>query len=419
MVRMDGRRHHEHEQLFRQRLLADLAFRGWWARVLKGWNEFNAAVAIAVFNDDTNKFNQVLSSFLTDADSGLRATYANGEVSDTGRDQGHAGLYVIDLAWTAEVFWKQGVDVFSIFDKRIHAAGEYFSRYNGVSLQTNLPYMPIGAPFWGVFNNIGGTPGSGGLDALSPNIIHAAYAVRLGINTPYIDLNGLRGGDEEGFVYYKVADTSTAVPPAIVSLPATASLSTGLTSADLNGCAPAGTTSYSGGTWTLSSGYNGLDPWNYTTLNDSVHFAYKQVTGDFTFIARVDSVSNVSGHDKAGIMLRDSLGTVTERSWVAITSANTTERAITGWSDLPYGANSASIASPISRMPYWVRSERVRQPRPNLHLGRRRILDSGLHHGLWQPAQHDVCRAVWNLVDHRNPQHRADFQRAHHWRRQR
>jgi autotransporter-associated beta strand protein len=337
----------------------DLSIPGLVTQGSQGMEEINAAVAIAVFNDDTNKFNQVLTTFLTDADSGLRDTYANGEVGDTGRDQGHAGLYVIDMAWTAEVFWKQGVDVFSIFDNRIHACGEYYSRYNGVSLQANLPYIPIGAPFWGLFNNIGGTPGSAGLDALSPNILHAAYSVRKGISTPYVDLNGLRGGDEEGFVYYKVADTSTATPPAIPSLPATASLTTGLTRADLNGCTPTGSASYSGGTWTLSSGYNGGDPWNYNTANDTVQFVYQQLTGDFTFIARVDSVSTVSGHDKAGLMLRDSLGSANERMWVAITSNTNFERCVRGWSDLPYGANSASIGSPILRFPYWVRMERV------------------------------------------------------------
>ncbi|HLP77208.1 MAG TPA: alginate lyase family protein, partial [Candidatus Paceibacterota bacterium] len=59
----------------------------------QGMEPLAAAAAIAVFNDDTNKFNQVLSSFLTDADAGLRDTLANGEVGDTGRDQGHTSLY--------------------------------------------------------------------------------------------------------------------------------------------------------------------------------------------------------------------------------------------------------------------------------------------------------------------------------------
>lgn len=325
----------------------------------QGMEDLTAAVAIAVFNDDTNKFNEVLSSFLMDADSGLCDTYANGEMGDTGRDQGHAGLFVFDLAWIGEVFWKQGVDVFSIGGDRIHACGEYYTRYNGSSsLQTNLPYVPIGAPFWGVFNNIGGSPGSAGLNGLAPNIIHAAYAVRLGLQTPFMDLYGLRGWDEDGFVYYKTTDSSAATPASVTTLPLTASVSGGLTSANLNGCTPAGSASYSGGTWTLTGGYAGGDPWD-TAGNDTVHFVHQQVSGDFVMTAKVNSVSATDGHAKAGIMMRDSLGTATYRVWVAITDSTTYERGMIGWSDLPYGSNAESESSTISRKPYWVKIERV------------------------------------------------------------
>jgi hypothetical protein len=46
------------------------------------------------------------------------------------RDQGHSYGQLMHLAWIAEVYWKQGVDVYSDLDNRLLADGEFFSRYN-------------------------------------------------------------------------------------------------------------------------------------------------------------------------------------------------------------------------------------------------------------------------------------------------
>jgi fibronectin type 3 domain-containing protein len=351
----------------------DLGLPGPSATGSQGMESLTAAIAIAVFNDDTNKFNQVMTNFLTDADTALRDTLANGEMGDTGRDPGHAGLYLDLMAWMAEVFWKQGVDVYSVYDNRIHACAEYNCRFN--LGQTNLPFAPFGAPFWGVFNQIGGSPWNG-LYGTTRNIIHVAYAERLGIQTPYIDLFGLSWGMDD-FMFYRLTDPSTATPPVIASLPATASLTTGLTSADLNGNTP-GSTSYSGGIWTLQGGYNGGDPWNGGS--DTIRFAYKQLTGDFTFVAKVNSVSNVgAGNAKAGIMLRDSLGNPGERVFASMTPNNTCERIMYGWTSggLPYGNNAAAESFSYLQIPYWVKMERV---------GQRIQTYTSINGGDWSPA---------------------------------
>jgi fibronectin type 3 domain-containing protein len=351
----------------------DLGLPGPSASGSQGMESLTAAIAIAVFNDDTNKFNQVMTNFLTDADSGLRDTLANGEMGDTGRDPGHAGLYLDLMAWMAEVFWKQGVDVYSVYDNRIHACAEYNCRFN--LGQTSLPFAPFGAPFWGVFNSIGGSPW-GGLYGTTRNIIHVAYAERLGIQTPYIDLFGLSWGMDD-FMFYRLTDSSTATPPVIASLPATASLSTGLTSADLNG-STAGSTSYIGGVWTLRGGYSGGDPWYGG--NDTIRFAYKQVTGNFVFVAKVNSVSNVgAGNAKAGIMMRDSLGNAGQRVFVSMTPNNTCERVMYGWTSggLPYGDNAAAESFFYLRLPYWVKIERI---------GKRIQTYTSINGGDWSPA---------------------------------
>jgi len=324
----------------------------------QGIEQMQAAVAIAVFNDDTTKFNQALSAFLSDADSGLRATSSNGEPCDMGRDQGHTALYVLNSAWIGEVFWKQGVDVFSLLDNRILALGEYYSRYNITGIAP--AFVPLGGPFWGVFPNISGGPRTSTQPRLALNILHGAYAVRKGLTLPWVEqYRRDQSEDAMSFLYRKSGDTSTAVAAMLPNPPSTASLTTGLASADLNGCSPAGSTNYSNGRWTLVSGYNGIDPWG-TTGNDTVRFAYKQITGDFTMLAQVTSVANVGSLGaKAGIMVRDTLNSATNRCWIAMTPGLTYERALLGWTSLSYGSNSQARSFSITQMPYWVKLERV------------------------------------------------------------
>jgi autotransporter-associated beta strand protein len=331
----------------------------------QGGYEMMGAVAIAVFCDDTNRLNQAITSLTTDSNAGFRDTLPNGQVGDYQRDQGHSFWQIYQVAWAAEVLWKQGIDVFSLFDNRILATTEYYGRYNLPG--PNPPFIQFGATYNGATISGGlsstnqGAPRSSTQDRMNFNIVQGAYGVRMGLSTPWTSLY-LNDQTEtaDSFVYRKSADASTAANKVTVSFPATASLTAGLTSADLNGATPTGSTAYNDGVWTLTSGYDGGDPWNTGSGNDTVHFAYEQVTGDFTMIAQVTSVGNVgNSHAKAGIMLRDSLGTATNRFWGAMTAATNFERVVIGWTNMPYGANMASASSPVSQIPYWVKMERV------------------------------------------------------------
>lgn len=316
------------------------------------------AVAIAAFCDDATMLTEALTSLTTDSNSGLRDTLPNGEVGDTQRDQGHSFGEIWALAWCGEVFWKQGIDVFSLWDNRILATAEYYTRYN-------LPgptqaYQYFGATYVNALYSVpGGDPRSSTQNRTVFNIIQGAYGIRMGLSTPWTALYlGDQTETADSFAYRKPADFSTATPQT-VTFPTTASLTTGLTSTDLNGATPAGSTSYNSGTWTLLSGYGGNDPWS-TSGNDSVHFAYKQVTGDFTMIAEVTSVAAVgTSHPKAGLMLRDSLGTASNRFWGGFTAQTTFERTVIGWVNMPYGSNMASKSIPVPQIPYWVKMERV------------------------------------------------------------
>lgn len=325
----------------------------------QGIEPLAAAVAIAVFDDDATKLNQVLFTFTFDADSGLRNTLANGEMGDTGRDQGHSMLFQTQLAWIAEVFWKQGLDVYSLYDNRILATAEYYSRFNLPG--SRPPFVAFGAPFWGVFTVIGGNPRDVLPSRMTANILYGAYVLRKGLTIPWETmLRDDESEDMDSFMFRKTADGSTATVPTVSTPAAAATVTTGLTSVDTNGCVPAGSTSYSGGVWTLTGGFNGGDLWYSSTAADTVHLSYKQLTGDFTIVARVDSVSNVgSGSAKAGIMMRDSLGSTSKRCSVAITPNTTYERCMRGWSSLAYGTNAESLSFGIAQIAYWVKMERT------------------------------------------------------------
>lgn len=328
----------------------------------QGMEQIQGAVAIAIFDDDHTKFNQALEAYIGDADSGLQGSYPNGEVIDSGRDQGHSHLYMANAAWIAEAFWKQGVNVYGLLDNRVLAIGEYYSRYNVQMLQTpSMSYIPLGGPAWGLFSTISSTYFANQQNRMATNILYSAYAVRMGEATPWIER--LRDNEYEdlfSFVYLKPGDASTAVTPSLPTPPATTWLTRGLTAQDLNSPTPAGNTTFGNGVWTLQAGYNGWDP--YWESNDGVQFAYKPITGDFAFVTKVTSLS--AGADsgaKAGVMFRDTLANTNQRVWLAVEPGYQFERNIKGWTGLAYGQSNETRVSAIPGVPFWLKMQRVGQ----------------------------------------------------------
>lgn len=322
----------------------------------QGMEQLTGALGIAIFNDDAAKFDQVLSAFQTDANTGLRGMLPNGEVVDTGRDQGHTALYVRLAAEMGQAFWNQGVDVFSALDNRILAVGEYYSRYH---LPDSAPsYVPFGGMSWGIFNAIGGAPRSTTQGRTALNLLHTAYAVRQGLDTPWIDLYGAdQTEDTDSFMFRRSGDLSAATPPPLPSLPPAATLTAGLTAVDLYGATPHGATAYAGGAWTLAGGYNGQQPYRSTP---TMRFAYRPVTGDFTMIAKVTSVTSAGSNDaQGGIMIRDvATGQSSSQSYIAMTADHRyswNERGATGMA-YPWMAGALNAAP---QLPYWIKMERI------------------------------------------------------------
>ncbi|WP_217575777.1 alginate lyase family protein [Streptomyces sp. GbtcB7] len=261
----------------------------------QGADQLQGAMAIAVFNDDRAKFNAVVNAYLTDPAGGIRNSLPNGQIGDTGRDQGHAFGELLHLAFVAEVAWKQGVDLYAAENNRLLAASEYFSKYN---LGGSPAFIRSGTGY-GLYSSIGGarwTPGAEGLE-----LIRTAYVVRKGLKAPYTTkLLGQLNQTPQSMVYRRDADASKATKPTGVwSAPkTTAATATSLKSADIGRVGSTGSASYSGGTWTLKSSDQGQDK--------GYHYAYKTLTGDGTIVARVTGTGTAKG-GSTGLMLRRSL----------------------------------------------------------------------------------------------------------------
>jgi regulation of enolase protein 1 (concanavalin A-like superfamily) len=119
---------------------------------------------------------------------------------------------------------------------------------------------------------------------------------------------------------------------------------------DIGSVAAAGSSSQSGGTFTVSG--SGADVWG---TSDAFQFYAQTLTGDGSIVARVTCITNTSGWAKAGVMIRDSL---------APNAANVFLAATPDWhgivaQDRPTaGANTTNAQGPSVYPPYWLRLTR-------------------------------------------------------------
>lgn len=317
----------------------------------KGTLALVSAGLIALFNDDRAKLDMVIRQVRGHPACGLINILPTGQIGESGRDQGHAYGQWLSLTMLAEALWKQGIDLYSELDDRLLAAGEYHARVN--LLGPTTPYVPYGTIDAYYINPIeGGWPGS----RLGANLIHGAYVVRKGLPAPFTEMKRrVQTTNSDSFMFEKTADNSTAssLPP--FTAPASQSVTTGLVNATIGTATPAGSTSYSNGIWTVRGA--GQDIWG--TGNDSAHFSYRTVSGDFEIAARVDSVQAVAFGTKAGLMMRQSLAADSPAVWIAITPVQTCDVGFTGWSNLWGGTNRAHYSRPINQSAWWVKIARV------------------------------------------------------------
>jgi len=105
-------------------------------------------------------------------------------------------------------------------------------------------------------------------------------------------------GDNDIKVLDSTDDSGPPPPPP----PPQPALPDGWSASDLGVVGPAGSAAESTGTFTVVG--SGADIWGTA---DAFRYAYRQVTGDTTIVARVATVQNVNVWTKAGVMIRQSL----------------------------------------------------------------------------------------------------------------
>ena len=307
-----------------------------------------------IFNDDAAAVDKVIYQVRTLAHIGLRNSNDIGMLGDSLRDQGHFHGQLKSLAMLAEALWKQGIDIYSDLDDRLLAAGEYFARVNELVPTPALPFGTTDAYYIADTTNRGWGGGGGGNIVL--NQIYAAYAIRKGMQAPFIAKRRLwMPVDAYSFMFLKDADASSAVPAPPLALPSTASLTSGLSSADIGGATPAGSASYAAGKWTVTGA--GSEIWG---TNDSCHFAYKALVGDGAVVAKVESVGDTGPSAKAGVMIRTSLDQGAPRAWMAVANRVAAEQNMRNLT-VYGGSNYANKALPIANnaASYWLKLERI------------------------------------------------------------
>ncbi|MFH1882171.1 MAG: LamG domain-containing protein [Planctomycetota bacterium] len=104
------------------------------------------------------------------------------------------------------------------------------------------------------------------------------------------------------------------------------------------------------GTFTMTA--EGVDIWDNS---DQFHFAYKELSGAGTIIAKVESVENTHEWAKAGVMIRDTLDADSRHAMMVVTPA----QGVSFQRRTPAGASSSSDNEAGITAPQWVKIERT------------------------------------------------------------
>ncbi len=317
----------------------------------KGSINMSAGIAIALFCDDTAKFDHVVNMYRTYPGSGLPNTLATGQMGETGRDAGHGYGDLLGKVFMAECLWKQGIDLYSEWDNRLLAVGEYYSRN---TFLLDNPFVHYGTVDYNYITNAAGPYGA---NRAALYLLQNAYKNRRGLPTPWIDRKLTEQHvDLNNFMYARTADFSTATPPAAIVRPPVSLASSGLTLTTLGNNSAGRSSSYANGVWTMTG--PGVDVWN--DVNDDCQFAYQQMTGDCAIVARVTAAQATTASTKAGVMIRDNLSaSVSQRGWIAmLPSTGQVQSRLKGATEIWAGRVVQTTTLPSPTMPYWVKIER-------------------------------------------------------------
>jgi len=316
----------------------------------QGANNLMGATYVAVYCNDQEKFEMCINAFVNDGCGGISNTLPNGENGDTGRDQGHAMGMIGNLATVCEIAWAQGIDLYSVLDNRLLAVHEYWCKYN---LGNDVDYIGFGTCY-----DYYPTIGSDGRDPASASaipvteMVYGAYAVRKGLSAPYVsEYRDAMGIDPNNFLFAKDETFMTTAPfRRDPHQPLALSDVSSLTGADIGTVRTDGTENYSDDTWIIEGAGTNV----YGGNNDAFHYAYKQVSGDGSFIAKVNAIEGSSSSAKAAVVIRESLETNSAMATMSLTSSGSAYNS----RGFEAADGNGSLSDGDVTIPFWIKIER-------------------------------------------------------------
>ena len=150
----------------------------------------------------------------------------------------------------------------------------------------------------------------------------------------------------DGTIYAEQGGSTLPPPP---PPPPGGDLPAGWSASDVGSVGVAGSTTHSGGQFTLQG--SGADIWGTA---DAFRFAYQTLSGDGSVVALVSSVSNTDAWTKAGVMVRGDLSAGSAHAAMFVSAA----KGLAFQRRTATGGATTHTAGPSSTAPYWVKIER-------------------------------------------------------------
>lgn len=341
----------------------------------QGAVELRCALAISVFLDDKEMFDNVIDAALYHPSAGLtKVTLPNGQFADFGRDMGHAGGMLMDWARISEIAWHQGVDMYGALDNRLMKCIEYFCEYNTTDTDWSSRYDLFGAGYsWyrGPSSDKRNADGEAGVAADRKNhnnnfltsfyLYRGAYENRKGL--PELTYTKRYAEDvinhkhklENILLYTRAKHSEPAVVvPAIKEEQGTVednpTLKTdgNINYIDLN---------VADGVYTLEGkGFN----------SSSCSYAYYELEGDGALIAKIGEQPSVenNGTALAGLMIRESLEETSLHDWIYVGDKKDGKAVSKFYSNTKYNNSDINVGRGFTpgeenqQYPVWLKLER-------------------------------------------------------------
>jgi guanyl-specific ribonuclease Sa len=240
-------------------------------------------MAIGVFCNDRDIYESALCYYVNGRGNGRLTYYViseEGQIQESGRDQGHTQLGIGMLAECSEIAWHQGLNLYGYANNRLLKGFEYVAKFN---LGNEVPFTEWLDRTGKYHHTTIARQDRGPLRAVYEQVYYH-YANRMGLDVPFTkqaaekvrpEGPGKPGADHPGYgtlFYTKPVQSKEVSQSSVPTAPGVVIASTASTGITLTWVEPIGATAYtikratkSGGPYTVLA--KGVKPSNYTDKN--------------------------------------------------------------------------------------------------------------------------------------------------------